>query len=67
MREGVVREIVYRLVRAFGERLQHIELSAAYSELLLNCSTGDAQALDNRAYRIDYSDDLRPGTAVACR
>jgi len=67
MREGVVREIVDRLVRTFGERLQDIELSAAYSELLLDRATGDTQALDDGAYRIDYSDDLRPGTAVACR
>ncbi len=67
MRERVVREIVDRLVRTFRERLQHIKLSAAYSELLLDRSAGDAQSLDDRANRINYSDYVGPGSVIgAC-
>ena len=67
MRERVIREIVDGLVRTFSERLQHIELSAAYSELLLNRTAGDAQTLDDRANRIDYSNYVGPGSAIgAC-
>jgi hypothetical protein len=64
MRERIVREIVDRLVGTFSERLQHIQLSAAYSELLLDRASGDAQALNDRANRIDYSDYVTPWSAI---
>ena len=64
MCERVVREIVDRLVGPLRERLQHIELRAAYSELLLNRAAGDAQTLDDRANRINYSDYVGPWSAI---
>ena len=67
MRECIVREIVDRLVGTLRECLQHIQLSAAYSELLLDRACGDAQALDDRANRINYSDYVGPWSAIgAC-
>ena len=64
MRERVVGEIVDRLLGTLGELLQHIELSAAYSELLLDRSARDAESLDNRANRINYSDYVGSGSAI---
>ena len=64
MRERVVREIVDGLVRTFRERLQHVELRAAYSELLLHRAARDAQALDDRANCINDSDYVCPWSAI---
>ncbi len=58
MCERVVREIVDRLLGTFRQLLQHIKLSAAYSELLLDRSARDAESLDNRANRVNYFDYL---------
>ena len=64
MCERVVREIVDRLIRLFGERLEHIKLSAAYSKLLLNGAAGDPKALDDRTNCINDSDYVGPWSAI---
>lgn len=64
MRERVVRKLVDGLVGTLSECLQDIKLSAAYSELLLDRPARDAESLNNRANRVNYSYYVGPWSAI---